>query len=52
MEISTDHDFIDEGSRVEEANLMSDLGGRFLRGVTIRRTKRLPPQRSDSEVLY
>ncbi|CAG7728806.1 unnamed protein product [Allacma fusca] len=50
LELSTDYDYIDEGSHIEEASLMSDLRGRFRRGVTIRRTKRLPPQRSDSDV--
>jgi hypothetical protein len=54
MELNTDADYIDEGTQVEDGNLMSDIRSRFKRGVTMRLTKTkkpLPPKRSDSAAI-
>ncbi|OXA64028.1 Transient receptor potential cation channel subfamily A member 1 [Folsomia candida] len=53
MELSTDTDFIDEGTIVDDSSPMSDVRTRFKRGVTLRLTKPRPPppQRSDSAAI-
>ena len=52
MELNTDADYIDEGTQVEDGNLMSDIRSRFKRGVTVRLTKKPPPpKRSDSAAI-
>lgn len=49
MDVGTDADYIDEGTQMEDGNLMSNIRSRFRRGITVRLTKKPPPpKRSES----
>lgn len=54
MDLNTEADFLDEGTHLDDGNLMSDIKSRFRRAMTSRKTKRVQrfsQKRSESSVI-